>query len=185
MNEQTKITFEDGEEIILPEEVEKLEKQAEEYQKAINRAQHIIRDAAARYIKEKTRARSKKAAMERDEALQSPRFKALDDFDRFEDIQDAYGWDFITEAERDRLEALWEERENIRNHTGENGIYTDLVTRALGEAETYVLELWFDEIQAADIKRKEFDRQRKKAEEEYQAWKKKNDEEYEKLTGKK
>ena len=183
MNEQTKITFETGEEIIMPEDVEKLEKQAKAYQEAINRATHIIRDAKARYIKEKTRAKSKKAAMERDEALQSPRFKVLDQYDRFEDIQESYGWDFITEAERDRLEALWEEREEIRNHTGDTGIYTDLVTRALGEAETYILELWFEEIQEAEIKRKEFNKQRERAEEEYKEWKRKNDEAYEKATG--
>lgn len=181
MNEQTKITFEDGEELIMAEEVEKSEKAAKEYKAAINRAAALIRDAKARYIKEKTGARSKKAAEEREAVLQSPRFKALEAYDRFEDIQESYGWDFITEAERDRLEALWQEREEIRNHTGDTGIYSDLVTRALGEAETAVFNLWDEEITADEQLRKRFKKQQEKAEEELREWKRKQEEDYKKI----
>ena len=83
MNDQMTFTTEEGEKIILAEEVEKKEKAAAEYLKARSRARAAIKDAKLRYIKEKTRARSKKAAEERDEILNSPRFKVLEQFDRF------------------------------------------------------------------------------------------------------
>lgn len=134
-----------------------------------------------RYIKEKTRARSKKAAEERDEILNSPRFKVLEQFDRFEDIQESYGWDFITEAERDRLEELWEEREQIRNHT-DDGIYSDLVTEALDRADSAVFELWQEEIDDGEYIRKEFNKQQKKAEEEAEAWMKRQEESMRRVT---
>lgn len=175
MNEQTKITFETGEEIILPEEVEKKEKAAKEYIQARNRARAAIKDAKLRYIKEKTRARSKKAAEERDAILNSPRFKALDLYDRFEDIQEDYGWGEMTEAERDRLEALWQEREELRNHT-DDGIYSDLVTEALDKASHMIFDLWQDEIDEGEDIRREFDKQKKKAEEEAEAWMKRQEE---------
>lgn len=175
MEEQMKITTPDGDQMILAEEVEKKEKAAAEYLKARNRARAAIKDAKLRYIKEKTRARSKKAAEERDEILNSPRFKVLEQFDRFEDIQESYGWDFITEAERDRLEALWEEREQIRNHT-DDGIYSDLVTEALDKASSLVFDLWQDEIDEGEDIRRKFDKQQKKAEEEAEAWMKRQEE---------
>ena len=175
MEEQMKITTPEGDPIILAEEVEKKEKAATEYKKAINRARSIIQDAKLRYIKEKTKARSKKAAAERETLLQSPRFKPLEDYDRFEDIQESYGWDFITEAERDRLEALWEEREEIRNHT-EKGAYSDLVTDALEKADTAVFMLWETEIDEAENIRKAFDKQQRKAKEEAEAWMKRQEE---------
>lgn len=134
-----------------------------------------------RYIKEKTRARSKKAAEERDEILNSPRFKVLEQYDRFEDIQESYGWDFITEAERDRLEELWEEREQIRNHT-DDGIYSDLVTEALDRADSAVFELWQEEIDDGEYIRKEFNKQQKKAEEEAEAWMKRQEESMRRVT---
>ena len=175
MEEQMKITTPDGDPIILAEEVEKKEKAAAEYLKARNRARAVIKDAKLRYIKEKTRARSKKAAEERDEILNSPRFKALEQYDRFEDIQESYGWDFITEAERDRLEALWEDREQIRNHT-DDGIYSDLVTEALDRADSAVLDLWQDEIDEGEDIRRAFDKQQRKAKEEAEAWMKRQEE---------
>lgn len=175
MEEQMKITTPDGDPIILAEDVEKKEKAAAEYLKARNRARAAIKDAKLRYIKEKTRARSKKAAEKRYEILNSPRFKVLEEYDRFEDIQESYGWDFITEAERDRLEALWEEREQIRNHT-DDGIYSDLVTEALDKASSLVFDLWQDEIDEGEDIRREFDRQQKKAKEEAEAWMKRQEE---------
>ena len=102
-NKQTRITDPDGEELIMAEDAEKAKKTAKEKQEAINRAQRLILDARARYVKEKTRVRSKKAAQEREAILQSPRFKVLEQFDRFEDIQESYGWDYITEEDLDYL----------------------------------------------------------------------------------
>ena len=184
-NKQTRITDPDGEELIMAEDAEKAKKTAKEKQEAINRAQRLILDARARYVKEKTRARSKKAAEEREAILQSPRFKVLEQFDRFEDIQESYGWDYITEDERDRYEELWEEREELRNHTDNNGIYVDLVTKALAEAETAVLNLWEEEIDEAEALVRKFNEQRKQADEELREWKIKKDEEYRRITGEK
>ena len=175
MNDQLTFTTITGEQYILPEEVEKKEKAAAEYLKARNRARSILKDAKLRYIKEKTRARSKKAAEERDEILNSPRFKALEIYDRFEDIQESYGWDWITEAERDRLEALWEERERIRNQT-DNGIYSDLVTEALDKAAHMIFDLWQDEIDEGEDLRRKFDKQQKQINEEVEAWMKRQEE---------
>ena len=175
MNDQLTFTTITGEQYILPEEVEKKEKAAAEYLKARSRARAAIKDAKLRYIKEKTRARSKKAAEERDEILKSPRFKALEIYDRFEDIQESYGWDWITEAERDRLEALWEERERIRNQT-DNGIYSDLVTEALDKAAHMIFDLWQDEIDEGEDLRRKFDKQQKQINEEVEAWMKRQEE---------
>lgn len=175
MNDQITFTTITGEQYILPEEVEKKEKAAEEYLKARNRARSILKDAKLRYIKEKTRARSKKAAEERDEILKSPRFKALEIYDRFEDIQESYGWDWISEAERDRLEALWEEREQIRKQT-DNGIYSDLVTEALDKASSFIFDLWQDEIDEGEDLRRKFDKQQKEINEEVEAWMKRQEE---------
>lgn len=175
MNDQMTFTTITGEQYILPEEVEKKEKAATEYSKARNRARSILKDAKLRYIKEKTRARSKKAAEERDEILKSPRFKALEIYDRFEDIQESYGWDWISEAERDRLEALWEEREKIRKQT-DNGIYSDLVTEALDKASSFIFDLWQDEIDEGEDLRRKFDKQQKEINEEVEAWMKRQEE---------
>lgn len=130
MNDQMTFTTEEGEKIILAEEVEKKEKAAAEYLKARSRARAVIKDAKLRYIKEKTRARSKKAA---------------------------------------------EEREQIRNHT-DDGIYSDLVTKALDRADSAVFELWQEEIDDGEYIRKEFNKQQKKAEEEAEAWMKRQEE---------
>jgi hypothetical protein len=170
------------EEIIVLSELKKIEKMANEKKKATNKAKALVNDAKARYIKQKTRAKSKKAAVEKDTVLNSDRFKVLEIYDRFEDIQECYGLEMITEAERDRLEALWEERENIKNQT-EDGIYKDLVTEALDMACNYILEIWHDEIYDAEQLKKKFDKQVKQAEEEYKALVEKENETYKKLMG--
>ena len=153
---------------ILAEDLEKAEKDSKEKIKSRKRAQAIIRDAVARYVKEKTRARSKKAAQERDEILKSPRFDRLKEYERFEDIQECYVWDIITEKERDELEALWMERDELKNHTDDSGLYRDLVTKALGQAEIFLMDLWEEDIQKAEAMRKQFDEEMREADEEWQ-----------------
>lgn len=145
--------------IILRKELEEAEKLAKERQKAINNASALIDDAVARYVKKKTRAKSKKAAMEKGAALTSPRFNKLVDYDRREDIQNAYGYDCITAGERDRLEELWDEREEIRNSTTEDGIYSDLVTKAMHEAWIHIQDLWSEDITKYEAMKKAFDKQ--------------------------
>lgn len=125
---------------------EESKKMAETLVKGRNRAMSLIDDAVARYVKEKTRARSKKAAMERDAALSSPRFNCLAEYERRSDIVEAYGWDSISASECDRLEALWDEREAIQKQTDDNGQYHDAVTQALHEAYGFVAGLWEKEI---------------------------------------
>ena len=168
--------------IILFEDKEKAEKKAKELRQARNKAQALIHDAQLRYVKEKTRARSKKAAEEKDAILNGPRYKCLEDYQRRDDIIEAYGWDCITESECDRLQALWDEREELKNKT-ENGIYTDQVTRALSEAYAWLEELWEDEITKCDVICRDFNKQKEEAETNAEAWMKRQNEEYERLFG--
>lgn len=172
----------DGERIILLKEAEEAKKKADRLKNARNKAFYLIKDAEARYIKEKTRAKSKKAAEEKDALIKSPRFSKLDDYDRREDIQEAYGCDYISESERDKLEALWDEREEIKNKVVD-GYYQDDVTEALHKARTAIIDLWEDEIEAAEIIQKDFKEQRIKAEQEAAEWTRKQNEAYEKITG--
>ena len=60
------------------------------------------------------------------------------------------------------------EREELRNHTDDSGLYRDLVTRALHEAETFLMELWEEDIQKAEAMRKQFDEEMREADEEWQ-----------------
>ena len=171
------------EKVLSQEELDQLVKDAEAKNAARNRAIYLLQDAKARYVKEKTRARSKKAAMDREEMLKSPRFKCLEEYERKEDIMDAYGWDIITSADVDRLEALWDEREQIKNHVDDNGDYSDLVTKALWEAHKTLIELWQDEIDEAEVTAKKWKEERQKAEMEAKAWLDKQNEEYLKFMG--
>jgi len=166
--------------IILVKEMEGAKKKAETLRKAKNKAQSLINDAKNRYVKEKTRAKSKKAAEEKDALLKSPRFKVLEDYYRFEDIQEAYGCGCITESERDRLEELWEEREAIKSKTVD-GIYQDEVTRALHEAWILIDELWEDDIEDAYATCREFERQKAEADENARAWMQRQNEAYQRL----
>ena len=70
-------------------------------------------------------------------------------------------------------------------YTDNNGIYVDLVTKALAEAETAVLNLWEEEIDEAEALVRKFNEQRKQADEELREWKIKKDEEYRRITGEK
>ena len=169
-----------SEKIILLKEAEQATKDREKILKARSKATVIIKDAEARYIKEKTRARSKKAAMERDAVLQSKRFDVLNDFDRFEDIQEAYGFDCFDERERDRLEALWNEREAIRNKTTD-GIYSDEVTEALRAARFFLADYREDEVEAAEAIEREFKRQREEADIQAAEWMNRQNAEYDRL----
>ncbi len=135
--------------LVGEEDVRKARKEADSKIKARNKALSLIEDARARYIKEKTRARSKKAALERDAYLSSHHFDPIKEYDRREDIQEAYGCDCFGEKERDRLEDLWDERERIMNHT-EDGQYSDDVTDALHEAWIAIADIWEDKADYAD-----------------------------------
>ena len=72
-------------------------------------ARKYIKDALARYRKDKTRSRSKAKA-------EDP-FADLEPYSSREDIRDAFGWEIITEKEMDRLIKLWDLREESKNKT--------------------------------------------------------------------
>jgi hypothetical protein len=133
---------------VTHKDIEDAQKEAQEKIRARNKAMALIEDAKARYVKEKTRARSKKAALEKDALLSSPKFKDLELYEKRQDIIEAYGFDCITMEESDRLEALWDEREAIRNRV-EDGVYQDDVTRALHEAYMTCVDLYEDRIEYA------------------------------------
>jgi hypothetical protein len=79
----------------------------EAIRKDIATARKYIQDALARYRKDKTRSRSKTKAADP--------FADLEGYNIRQDIQDAFGWEFISEAEMDRLLALWDLREASKN----------------------------------------------------------------------
>ena len=154
-----------------------IEKSAKEKMMARNKAASAIEDALARYIKTKTRAKSRKAALEKDAAINSQRFAKLSTYEHREDIQEDYGWGFITESERDKLEELWDERENIKA-SSVDGVYSDLATQCLEKARHYVLGLFEDEISDYDDTKRAWDKQlaqfeeeKRQRQEEYKKWK--------------
>jgi len=107
--------------------------------RSVNRAVRLVEDAMDRYRKEKTRAKSRKATRDKETALASPRYKCLEDYDRYEDITEYYGCGGITSSERDRLEELWMEREEIKAKTVD-GIYEDEVTKLLKIARNAIYD---------------------------------------------
>lgn len=110
--------------------------------KDINTAAAAIADALARYRKKKLGAKSKKQATE------NP-FEDLKEYRSLRDIQDAYGWDIITEKEYDRLTALWE----LREESGKQStVYTDRVTEMLERAMRGIGNEYMDELMDYDMK---------------------------------
>lgn len=103
--------------------------------KDIETAQASIQDALDRYRKAKLRAKSKKAAKE------DP-FAELADYTSRQDIQDAYGWGIITEAQMDRLQELWD----LREEGGQDGVYRDRVTEMLERAKRNVGDEFIEQL---------------------------------------
>lgn len=108
----------------------------------ISTAREFINDALARYRKKKLGAKSKKQAQE------NP-FEDLKEYHSLRDIQDAYGWDIITEHEMDRLTKLWE----LREESGKQStVYTDRVTEMLERAMRGIGDEYLDELMDYDTK---------------------------------
>lgn len=103
-------------------------REMESLRRDIEKAQAFLADATARYRKEKLRARSKAKANSDDV------FRELEDYSDREDIRNAYGWEFISEAEMDRLMHLWDMREASRTA----GPYTDRVVEMLEAAREHI-----------------------------------------------
>lgn len=79
----------------------------EQIKKDRDTARKYLKDALARYRKDKTRSRSKAKA-------ENP-FSDLEQYSSREDIRDSFGWELISENEMDRLLKLWDLREESKS----------------------------------------------------------------------
>lgn len=95
----------------------------EAIQKDIDTAQKYIRDALARYRKDKTRSRSK--------AKGADPFAELEKYTSREDIHEAFGWGIISEEELDRLWNLWDLREESKSKTVLENRVTEMLQIAM------------------------------------------------------
>lgn len=86
------------------------------------------------------------------------RFADLEGYDKEQDIQDAYGWGFITEKEMDRLLALWRLREK---YVDENGNYSDPVIDLLDSAMSLLFRPYANQIKVANRMRDIIEAQKK------------------------
>lgn len=111
-------------------------KECESIRKDCSTARGIINDALQRYIKRKLNARNKKQA-----ADMELMFKDLEDYRSEQDIQDAYGFDCISEKEYNRLIDLWHKRERF---VDENGKFSDRVTELVRIAMNSIGEGYID-----------------------------------------
>lgn len=106
----------------------------ESIQKDVDTARKYIKDALARYRKDKTRSRSKAKAADPFADLEGYRIR--------QDIQDAFGWEFISEAEMDRLLALWDLREASKNKQQLEDRVTEMLELAIrGVGKQYTEKL--------------------------------------------
>ena len=95
----------------------------EQIKKDRDTARKYLKDALARYRKDKTRSRSKAKA-------ENP-FADLEQYSSREDIRDAFGWEFISENEMDRLIQLWDLREASKNKATLEDRVTEMLEQAL------------------------------------------------------
>lgn len=117
-------------------------REIDQLRKDISKARGVIAEALTQYRKKKLKAKSKKQAEE------NP-FEDLKGYDRKIDILDAYGYGCITEHEKDRLEELWD----LREQSGRNSTkYTDRVTEMLERAMDSVGDLYVDQLFEYDMK---------------------------------
>ena len=124
------------------QDFEAIKIEAQRIRRDLAAADELIKDAIARYKKKKLSVRSKKQAEEI-----AAMFVDLEGYDSPDDIQDAYGYDNITERERDRLLGLWEAREQAQRN---NGIFTDRVIEMLEIARRVIGDKYQDKLDLAD-----------------------------------
>lgn len=116
--------------------------EAQRIRRDLATADDLLKDAIARYKKKKLSTRSKKQAEEI-----ATMFVDLEGYSSTDEIQDAYGYDMITERERDRLMGLWEAREQAQRN---NGIFTDCVIDMLEIARRVIGDKYRDKLDLAD-----------------------------------
>lgn len=132
----SKTTKEEVLKILQGEDFRERQREVRAIQKDISTARGVIADGIARYKKARLRVRSKKVATE------NP-FADLEGYNSKKDIQEAYGWEVITEAEMDRLNALWDAREASLSAAGK---YEDRVTKMLERALNSVADEYIDQL---------------------------------------
>lgn len=132
----SRTTREDVLQMLQGQDFREQKREIQALQKDIATARGIIADGIARYIKQRLRLRSKKAAEE------NP-FADLEGYNSKKDIQEAYGWEIISEAEMDRLNILWDAREASLSATGK---YEDRVTKMLERALNSVADEYIDQM---------------------------------------
>lgn len=132
----SKTTKEEVLKILQGEDFRERQREIRAIQKDISTARGVIADGIARYKKARLRVRSKKVATE------NP-FADLEGYNSKKDIQEAYGWEIITEAEMDRLNALWDAREASLSAAGK---YEDRVTKILERALNSVADEYIDQL---------------------------------------
>jgi len=125
-----------------------IQNEARSIRSDIQTAYKLIKDTKARYVKKKLRLRSK-AHTEASETL----FKDLEEYESLNDIQEVYGYDSITLAERDRLVSLWGQREEF-NKSGK--VYNDRVVEMLDKAAARLNEPYQDFLDEYDEQNREY-----------------------------
>jgi len=108
----------------------------ESIRKDVDTARMYIKDALARYRKDKTKSRSKAKAADP--------FADLADYSSKEDIHNAYGWGMISEAEMDRLWNLWDLREESKNKATLEDRVTEMLELAIRAAGKQYTEKLLD-----------------------------------------
>jgi hypothetical protein len=111
--------------------------------KDIRTAQELIKDSLAKYRKKKLNARSKAAGSGDDV------FAELNDYGSEKEIQDAYGWDLISEKEFERLMHLWQLRDESKT---KSGVYKDSITEMLEYAANSIFDRYGGQIMQYDEK---------------------------------
>ncbi len=132
------------------------EKDAKRIITARNKAEALINDAMARYVKEKTRAKSKAAAQEKDALLNAAKFAPLKDWESYDDVQSYYGAGGLSESEFDHLTALWEEREALKENIVD-GQYSDDVTKILEQAIISIRDYGEDIVERFEMQKHELE----------------------------
>lgn len=132
----SKTTKEEVLQVLQGQDFREQKREIRAIQKDIVTARGVIADGIARYKKARLRVRSKKAAEE------NP-FADLADYNSREDIRNAYGWEMLSEAEMDRLMALWDAREASLSTAG---TYEDRVTQMLERALNAIGDEYIDQL---------------------------------------
>lgn len=113
------------------------EAEVEQIERDLDTATKFLNDAIDRYRKKKLRAKSKAAATTKDP------FAEIAEYGSRTEIQDAYGWGFITESRMDYLLNLWDVRTDQAQKQAVP--YTDGVTEMLERAKGHFLSAEQDE----------------------------------------